>query len=211
MTRNTPLIRVVDDEAAQRQSIETLLMCEGWEVATYSCARAFLENDDPARPGCLILDVRMPEISGIELQRELKARRHRLPIIFLTGHGDIDMAVHVLKEGAKDFLQKPLDGVRLLTSIASVVQEDLDQRAQPIDVEGWLTKLDALTDREYQIILLAANGLLNREIAERYGISERTVHTHRRSGYLKLGVHSVADLAPVTVLAKRGLLRRKPH
>ena len=100
-----PLIRIVDDDASQRLSLEMLLLGEGWDTASYESAESFLKRDDPARPGCLILDVRMPKISGIELQQELKSRRYPLPIIFLTGHGDIDLAVHVLKEGAKDFLQ----------------------------------------------------------------------------------------------------------
>ena len=137
----------------------------------------------------------------------MKARRYPLPIIFLTGHGDIDMAVHVLKEGAKDFLQKPVESQKLLNAISVVVQEDLDHRNLPICTEDWTTLFDQLTAREQQIILLAAMGLLNREISERLGISERTVQAHRLSAYKKLKVHNVADLAPVAVLIKRGIFK----
>lgn len=206
-TSRKSLIRVVDDDFGQRMSLEMMLLSEGWDARTYESAADFLRHDDPARPGCLILDVRMPEVSGIELQQNLKARRYPLPIIFLTGHGDIDMAVHVLKEGAKDFLQKPVESQKLLNAISVVVQEDLDHRNLPICTEDWTTLFDQLTAREQQIILLAAMGLLNREISERLGISERTVQAHRLSAYKKLKVHNVADLAPVAVLIKRGIFK----
>lgn len=206
-TNHKPLIRIVDDDASQRISLEMLLLGEGWDAVSYCSAAAFLAHDDPSRPGCLILDVRMPEISGIELQQQLKNRRHSLPIIFLTGHGDIDMAVHVLKEGAKDFLQKPVDAKKHLTAIANIVQEDLDRRNLPIKSEDWIRLMQELTSREQQVIMLAAMGLLNREISERLSISDRTVQAHRLSAYKKLKVHSVADLAPIAVLIKRGIFK----
>lgn len=202
-----PLIRIVDDDASQRASLEMLLLGEGWDAVGYTGAAAFLSHDNPSRPGCLILDVRMPEMSGIELQQQLKARRYPLPVIFLTGHGDIDMAVHVLKQGAKDFLQKPVDAKKLLTAIANVVQQDLDQRNLPINSDDWIRLMGELTAREQQIILLAAMGLLNREISERLCISSRTVQAHRLSAYKKLKVHCVADLAPIAVLIKRGVFK----
>lgn len=199
-----PLIRIVDDEEDQRQSIELMLSMEGWEVAAYDSARAFFAGDMPSRLGCLILDVRMPDITGIEMQAMMKARDYPLPIIFLTGHGDIDMAVHVLKLGAKDFIQKPVESERLLTAIATVVQEDLDRRACPIDEAAWRANFEALTARERTVITEVAKGRLNREIAARLGISDRTVHIHRQAAYKKLGVHNVAELAPLTVLIERG-------
>lgn len=199
-----PLIRVVDDEEDQLISIEMMLAAEGWQAACFRSAEEFLKADTPSRPGCLILDVRMPGISGIEVQRVLNERKYPLPVVFLTGHADVDMAVHALKSGAKDFLQKPVEADRLLTTIAEVVQNDLDRRAAPINEEDWLARFAALTEREQTVIKLAASGLLNRQIGERCGISERTVHAHRLSAYRKMDVHSVADLAPITVLIKRG-------
>ena len=205
MTRKTekPLVRIVDDDPDQLASLELMLSAEGWDVACYERASDFFAEDTPSRPGCLILDVRMPEISGLEMQEELNRREYPLPILFLTGHGDVDMAVHTLKKGAKDFLLKPVDAPRLLTSVATIVQEDCDQRAMPLDSAAWKRKFRELTEREQEIVRYVASGLLNRQIAERLGISERTVHAHRLSAYRKLNVHNVADLAPLTVLFVR--------
>lgn len=205
MTRKTekPLVRIVDDDPNQLASLEIMLSAEGWDVACYERASDFFAEDTPSRPGCLILDVRMPEISGLEMQEELNRREYPLPILFLTGHGDVDMAVHTLKKGAKDFLLKPVDAPRLLTSVATIVQEDCDQRAMPLDSAAWKRKFRELTEREQEIVRYVASGLLNRQIAERLGISERTVHAHRLSAYRKLNVHNVADLAPLTVLFVR--------
>ena len=205
MTRKTekPLVRIVDDDPDQLASLEIMLSAEGWDVACYERASDFFAEDTPSRPGCLILDVRMPEISGLEMQEELNRREYPLPILFLTGHGDVDMAVHTLKKGAKDFLLKPVDAPRLLTSVATIVQEDCDQRAMPLDSAAWKRKFRELTEREQEIVRYVASGLLNRQIAERLGISERTVHAHRLSAYRKLNVHHVADLAPLTVLFVR--------
>lgn len=205
MTRKTekPLVRIVDDDPDQLASLEIMLSAEGWDVASYERASDFFAEDTPSRPGCLILDVRMPEISGLEMQEELNRREYPLPILFLTGHGDVDMAVHTLKKGAKDFLLKPVDAPRLLTSVATIVQEDCDQRAMPLDSAAWKRKFRELTEREQEIVRYVASGLLNRQIAERLGISERTVHAHRLSAYRKLNVHNVADLAPLTVLFVR--------
>lgn len=205
MTRKTekPLVRIVDDDPDQLASLEIMLSAEGWNVACYERASDFFAEDTPSRPGCLILDVRMPEISGLEMQEELNRREYPLPILFLTGHGDVDMAVHTLKKGAKDFLLKPVDAPRLLTSVATIVQEDCDQRAMPLDSAAWKRKFRELTEREQEIVRYVASGLLNRQIAERLGISERTVHAHRLSAYRKLNVHNVADLAPLTVLFVR--------
>lgn len=205
MTRKTekPLVRIVDDDPDQLASLEIMLSAEGWDVACYERASDFFAEDTPSRPGCLILDVRMPEISGLEMQEELNRREYPLPILFLTGHGDVDMAVHTPKKGAKDFLLKPVDAPRLLTSVATIVQEDCDQRAMPLDSAAWKRKFRELTEREQEIVRYVASGLLNRQIAERLGISERTVHAHRLSAYRKLNVHNVADLAPLTVLFVR--------
>lgn len=203
MKQEKPLIRIVDDEEDQRFSLEMMLSCEGWDVVCYASAEEFIRSDMPSRPGCLILDVRMPGMSGIEAQKVLNERQYPLPIIFLTGHADVDMAVHALKSGAKDFLQKPVQCDRLLTAIAEIVQKDLDARQQPIDEGYWQQKFRSLTEREQGVIRLVASGLLNKQIAERCGISEKTVQAHRLAAYRKLEVHSVADLAPLTVLLKQ--------
>ncbi|MDO4936400.1 MAG: response regulator [Sutterellaceae bacterium] len=201
-----PLIRVVDDDIDQLTALEMLLLGQGWDVAVYSSAGDFLRGDTPSRPGCLILDVRMPGMSGLELQAEMARREYPLPIVFLTGHGDVEMAVETLKSGAKDFLLKPVQPEKLLKTVAKVVQDDCDQRAMPIDETTWKKNFASLTDRERDIIRMVAAGKLNRQIALKLQISERTVQVHRLGAYKKLDVHSVADLAPLIVLLERGIL-----
>lgn len=206
-TEEKPLIRLVDDDPDHLLSMELLLGGEGWETASYLNAHDFLTQDRPSRIGCLILDARMPEVSGPELQLELNRREYPVPVIFLTGHGDVDMAVQALKTGAKDFLQKPVQPDRLLTAVARAVQDDLDRRAYPIDENFWRIHYELLTDREKEILRGVTQGLLNKQIARQCGISERTVQAHRRAIYTKLDVHNVADLAPLTVLFERGILK----
>lgn len=202
----TPLIRAVDDDEDQLISLEALLSGEGWDVAAYTSARDFFVNDRPSRLGCLILDLRMPDVSGLEVQAEMKKRGITLPIIFLTGHGDIDTAVFAIRAGAEEFLQKPVQPDRLLTTVARSVQKDCDSREHPIDEAEWKSRFGRLTTREREIIRLAAKGLLNRQIAAKLDISERTVQVHRLSAYRKLDVHNTAELAPITVLLERGKL-----
>lgn len=139
----------------------------------------------------------MPGITGLELQQKMNEWKYPLPIIFLTGHGEIYMAVRTLKLGAKDFLTKPVNPERLLTSLAFVVDHDLKEREMGIDEAEWRKRLEQLTERELSVIRLAVRGLLNREIAEALGISERTVQAHRLSAYRKLGAHNAADLSPL--------------
>jgi FixJ family two-component response regulator len=201
-----PLIRLVDDEPDQLMSLSLLLEGEGWETASYQSAAAFFAGDTPSRPGCLILDVRMPDVTGLQMQAEMNRREYPLPIIFLTGHGDVDMAVQTMKDGAKDFLQKPVNPERLLTAVAKIVQDDLDQRAMPIDEAEWKKRFERLSSREQDVIRGAIKGLLNKQIALKMQISERTVQAHRNTAYRKLEVHSVADLAPLTVLFSRKVL-----
>ncbi len=205
-TKVKPLVRLVDDEPDQLMSLSLLLEGEGWETATYLSAHAFFTGDTPSRPGCLILDVRMPDITGLQMQAEMNRREYPLPIIFLTGHGDVDMAVQTMKDGAKDFLLKPVSPERLLTAVAKVVQDDLDQRAMPIEEAEWKKRFGRLSAREQEVIRLAVKGLLNKQIARKLQISERTVQAHRNTAYRKLEVHSVAELAPLTVLFSRKAL-----
>lgn len=201
-----PLIRLVDDDPDQLTALELLLVGEGWEVACYRSGREFFTGDMTSRPGCVVLDVRMPGQSGLEVQAEMKKRGIDLPIVFLTGHGDIDMAVFAVREGAVDFLQKPVQADRFLKTVTRVAQEDCERRSHPIDADQWKKNFERLTEREREIIRLAAAGLLNRQIALKLSISERTVQVHRLSAYRKLDVHSTAELAPVTVLTERGVL-----
>ena len=188
------LVRIVDDDSDLRAAIRFLLESEGWEVADYYSAADFLLNDDPEIPGCLILDVRMPEMTGIELQGELKQHLRQIPIVFLSAHGDIEMAVKTLHEGAVDFLTKPVQEDKLVPVISRAVKLDLIKRGLSFDHEEIKERYKELTERETQIVSLLIKGLLNREIGERLGISTRTVEVHRGRAFKKLQVHTISEL-----------------
>lgn len=188
------LVRIVDDDSDLRAAIRFLLESEGWEVADYYSAADFLLNDDPEIPGCLILDVRMPEMTGIELQGELKQHLRQIPIVFLSAHGDIEMAVKTLHEGAVDFLTKPVQEDKLVPVISRAVKLDLIKRGLSFDHEEIKERYKELTERETQIVSLLIKGLLNRKIGERLGISTRTVEVHRARTFKKLQVHTISEL-----------------
>lgn len=188
------LVRIVDDDSDLRAAIRFLLESEGWEVADYYSAADFLLNDDPEIPGCLILDVRMPEMTGIELQGELKQHLRQIPIVFLSAHGDIEMAVKTLHEGAVDFLTKPVQEDKLVPVISRAVKLDLIKRGLSFDHEEIKERYKELTERKTQIVSLLIKGLLNREIGERLGISTRTVEVHRARAFKKLQVHTISEL-----------------
>lgn len=178
-----------------RASLEFMLGCEGYEVLSFASAHSFWAGDVPSRPGCLILDVCMPELSGLELQEEINRRSYQTPIIFLTAHGEIDMAVHAMREGACDFQQKPIRADRLLQSVARAVEIDRQRRGGAKDLKDEVLKFQSLSEREEQICREVAKGYINKVIAERLGISKRTVDHHRRSALTKLDIHSIAQLA----------------
>ena len=179
------LIRVVDDDANLRQSLKFLLEAEGWEVETYESAEAFITGDSPSVPGCIILDVRMERMSGLELQKLLNERGNLLPIVFLTGHGDMEMAVNAMKNGAIDFVAQPIDPEKNNTLEILVLPLRAKLRARNA----------LLTTREKEICRFLARGLLNRETAARLSISERTVEGHRASAFKKLQIKTVRYLA----------------
>lgn len=188
------LVRIVDDDSDLRAAIRFLLESEGWEVADYYSAADFLLNDDPKIPGCLILDVRMQEMTGVELQSELKQHVREIPIVFLSAHGDIEMAVKTLHEGAVDFLTKPVQEDKLVPVISRAVKLDLIKRGLSFDHEKTKERFRELTEREKQIVLLLTKGLLNREVGERLGISTRTVEVHRARAFKKLELHTISEL-----------------
>ncbi len=190
-----PLIRVIDDDDAMRHSWAFLIEGEGWDVITYADAVTYLSSNDFIRPGCLLLDVRMPHMSGLELQIKLREVGCDLPIIFISGHGDIDMAVNTLKAGAVDFLQKPVDDQRLLQAIENAVSNNLAQRRNNAEVADFRTRLEQLTQREREVIRMVAQGYSNKEVAREFGISEKTVQVHRGSAYRKLDLHNAAEIA----------------
>lgn len=193
MQRST--VFVIDDDAAVRDGIGLLLETDGLAAEAYPSADAFLSIFDAARPGCIVLDVRMPEKSGLELQDELRRRGSHLPIIFLTAHGDIPTTVRAIQAGAVDFLTKPADGARLLRRVHAALKLDHQIREHEAARQSARDKIDALTSREREVLALAVAGLPNKEIARRLGISFRTVEVHRSRILLKTGASTLLGLA----------------
>lgn len=190
-----PLIRVIDDDDSVRRSWAFLLSGESYDVVTFADANSFLASSDFRRYGAILLDVRMPNMSGLELQNKLKAMGCDLPIIFISGHGDIDMAVNTLKNGAVDFLQKPVNDTRLLEVIDAAVARNKAARRDQAEVAGFKARLEQLTQREREVIRMVAQGYSNKEVAAEFGISEKTVQVHRGSAYRKLDLHNAAGIA----------------
>lgn len=197
-----PLIHVVDDDASLRRALAFLLESAGWRVALHESAEAFLTAwRTPAAPGCLILDIRMPMMSGLELQRLMKTRDIRLPIVFLTGHADVSMAVEALKHGATDFIEKPFKDQLLLDAVAQAVRIDIASRDENHVREAMHARIEKLSPRELEVARLLADGLPNKTIGLRLDISERTVQVHRLHLMEKLGIHSAAELARLMLQA----------
>lgn len=190
MKKENALIRIVDDDASVRDALVYMLEQEGFDTVAYASAEEFLVNDMPSRPGVVVLDVRMPGMSGTRLQDEMIARRIDTPIIFLTGHGDVDMAVKALRKGAYHFLQKPVDTDELVRTL----RECLEKTRRGLTAEEAREAIGLLTPRERQIAKLLLQGGANHGIAERLSLSVRTVENHRTSLYRKLRVNSYEEL-----------------
>ena len=190
----------MDDDASLRDALRFVLETEGWRVVDYRSANDFFRGDAPSVRGCVVMDVRMPGLTGIEAQAVMNERGFSLPVIFLTGHGDIDMAVNTLKAGAIDFLQKPVDDQRLLKTIENAVSHNLAQRRGKREVTDFRNRLESLTQREREVIRMVAQGYSNKEVAREYGISEKTVQVHRGSAYRKLDLHNAAEIARLLML-----------
>lgn len=193
--KESALVRIIDDEIDVREALALMLRIEGWTAKTYPNARAFLIEDDVRRPGCLVLDVRMPLMTGLELQNEMLRRGLMLPTIFLTGHADIDVAVSSLKRGAVDFLIKPVNDEILLESIAAAVHCDFLRRAGVAGGEGVRERLRLLSARELDVLGYFLNGETDEQVADKLSLSERTVEGHRARIYRKFGIHIAKELA----------------
>lgn len=188
------LIRLVDDDEDFLEGLSFMLEARGWQTAAYASPRAFLTGDSPSVPGCLILDIRMPEMSGIELQREMTSRGIDLPIIILTGHADVESAVKTLKMGAVDFLQKPANSEELFESVEGAVRLSLARRMGGLTPEALTSTLSAFSTREREVTRLLKEGLVNAVIAERLGLTPKTVRNYRNTIYGKLRVHNAGEL-----------------
>lgn len=199
MVEGTPFVFVVDDDPSIRESLNLLLSSAGYGVKTFDSAKEFLESErDSPGPACLVLDVKMPGLSGLDLQKELKSRNYDLPIIFITGHGDIPMSVQAMKKGAVDFLPKPFDDGELLSAVNKAVLKDSQARADLDEQKHIMQRLDSLTTREHEVLSYLITGMLNKQIAYELNISERTVKAHRKHVLDKMGVDSIAELVRLT-------------
>jgi len=189
-----PLVLIVDDDESIRAALQELMLSVGIDSAGFASTRELLESDLPDRPVCLILDVRMPGSSGLDLQNHLAMNGNSKPIIFLTGHGDIPMTVRAMKAGAVDFLTKPVRDQTLLDAVAAGIARDTAQRASARVVRQHVERLATLTPRERQVLREVAHGRLNKQIAFDLGISEITVKLHRSNVMRKMGATSVGAL-----------------
>ncbi len=194
MQEPTPTVFVVDDDNAVRNSLRLLLKSVGLASQPLGSAAEFLETYRPSQPGCLVLDVRMPGMSGLELQRELNLRGATIPVIFITGHGDIPMAVEAMQQGAFDFLAKPFRDQELIDRVQRALAKDATTRAALKERERIRERLESLTPREREVLSLMTQGKPNKIMAHELGVSQRTVEIHRARVMEKSGAGSLAQL-----------------
>jgi RNA polymerase sigma factor (sigma-70 family) len=189
-----PIVFVVDDDPSVRSSLKFLLSTVGLQVESFDSADAFLHKKPTDAPSCLVLDVRLPGLSGLDFQRELAVRNARIPIIFLTGHGDIPMSVRAMKAGAVEFLTKPFRDQDLLDAVRIALERDRARREQDKEVMILQRRFDSLTSREQEVISMVVSGMLNKQIADQLGTAESTVKVQRSRAIEKMHAESLADL-----------------
>jgi len=194
MIPTQPIIHIVDDDPSFRTAVTRLLRAAKYEVRGYASASEFLASDSCSGPGCILLDLQMPGVSGLELQGSLARMEERLPVIFLTGHGDIPASVRAMKAGALDFLTKPVRRDALLSAVKSALDVDVKGRAARGALRDLQNRYENLTPREREVLVHVVSGKLNKQIAFDLGAAERTIKAHRAGIMEKLGVQSVAEL-----------------
>jgi FixJ family two-component response regulator len=204
-SRAVPAVFVVDDDVSVRESLELLIISAGWHVETFASAQEFLLRDRPATPSCLVLDVNLPDVNGLELQKRVAAGGAGIPIIFITGHGDVRMSVRAMKAGAIEFLVKPLGHELLLRAIEEALGRSRHALAEEAEMRTLRERYATLSGREREVMDLVARGLLNKQVGGELGISEITVKAHRGKMMRKMQAESLADL--VNMAARL----RSPH
>jgi FixJ family two-component response regulator len=205
MKEPDPIVFVIDDDRMIREGLQSLVRSVGLRVETFASAQDFLVAKRPDAPACLVLDVRMPGLSGLDLQLKLTDENVRIPIIFITGHGDIPMSVRAMKEGAHEFLTKPVRGQDLLDAVQKAIASDSKLRKERAELNDIRARFDSLTPREKEVLEQVVAGLLNKQIADHLGMSELTVKTHRAHVMEKTQAESLAHLVRMSERLKASL------
>jgi FixJ family two-component response regulator len=201
-TNERAIVHVVDDDASMRGALEGLFDSVGLEIQTYAAAREFLAASFSDRPGCIVIDIRLPDMNGLDVQALLTEMGVRLPVVMMTGHGDIPMSVRAMKRGAVDFLPKPFHDQDMLDAVTAAIERDRQRRTVEGDVSQMQHRYGTLSPRELQVMLLVTAGKMNKQVAGDLGISEITVKIHRGSAMRKMGARTLADLVRMAEVLK---------
>jgi FixJ family two-component response regulator len=201
-TNERAIVHVVDDDASMRDALEGLFESVGLETQTYAAAREFLAAPRAERPGCVVIDIRLPDMNGLDFQAQLTERGVRLPVVMMTGYGDISMSVRAMKRGAVDFLSKPFHDQDMLDAVMAAIERDRQRRAVEGDVSQMQQRFGTLSPRELQVMLLVTAGKMNKQVAGDLGISEITVKIHRGAAMRKMGARTLADLVRMAEVLK---------
>ena len=209
MSPSNATIFIVDDDTSVRTAVKRLIRSLGFVVETFDSAQAFLKHEPHDGPACLLLDIRMPGTSGIELQEQLAEAGVQIPIIFITGHGNIPLSVKAMKAGAVDFIEKPFEDQKLIDAIHAAIAQNKQFITEQAEINELQQRIDSLTPREHEVFMLVVSGMLNKQIAFDLGMSEKTVKVHRARVMHKMTAASLADLVRMAEKTKHSDSRRK--